>query len=300
MGYGELADFKFIIEKIQIFLKPIYSRRCQMTSRSFKNNIILTGILTCLINIPASSFAYGPAPFNDASVVNKIRENMNVTMEEYSERGKMPEDLSGMDLALFFKETTIEAFKKSGYDFSETIALMAEKGIDKDDVLFQEIILSLIIQIGYAADGDIEIASKIFSETDTKNLRNISLAGTSKGKNMDLPDFNLFEQDEIDSLLKRKWKDMTNILKKGDIEGALEYFHSDKRDMYRRLFSSSPDEIGILVSTIKKMVIKDFDLNEVKYIADLESIYEGKSQTISLDIIFERDEDGIWRISHSF
>jgi hypothetical protein len=222
--------------------------------------IILIGILTVILCSPKFSFAFGPAPFNDATVSKQIRENTQLIVEEYSKAGKLREEDSNMDLVLFSKDITIKAFEKSGYDFSKTIALMAEKGIDKDAALFKEIILPLIIQIEYSADGDTEI----FSETDAKNLFKLSVSANSKDKNMDIPDYNLTKRDEIDSLLKKKWNDMTSAIKRYDIEGALEYFMPDKREMYRELFNPTSGDIKPLICAIKKIEIKDIDLGEVK------------------------------------
>jgi len=45
------------------------------------------------------------------------------------------------------------------------------------------------------------------------------------------------------------------------------------------------------------MEIVDFNFSEVKYVADFETVADGVKSTISSYILFERDEDGLWKIS---
>jgi len=83
-----------------------------MISRFIKILIATIVLFIISLNIFPLSFAYLPAPLNDESTVKQILNNTRIIEEEYHKKGKFPEGGSGINLALFFKETNIEAFKR--------------------------------------------------------------------------------------------------------------------------------------------------------------------------------------------
>lgn len=267
-----------------------------MTNNSVRISIATIGLFIISLNSPSFSLANRSAPFNDVSVVKQLKENIRIVEEDYFKKGKYPKDDSKIDMALFFKAKNIEAFKKGGYDFSKTISIMAKQGFNNNDVLYQEIILPMIIQISYSGDGDQDFLFKVFSKKDARNLIKLTLTQNAKEQNRDLPDYNVYDRDEIDLLLRKKWDNMTGALRNGDIEEALQYFVSRKRSAYRELFGASPDTVKAIIGTIKNLELTHFDVSEVGYVADMEAVFDGVSKTISSYITFERDEDGIWRI----
>lgn len=257
---------------------------CQIT-------IVAIGILFCLSLFPSFVFADGAAPFNNESVIKELKENIETLKQKYfnSHPGN---DADNYTLAI--KESYIGAFNKSGYDFSTTISKMANEGFNKDDMLFKDIIFIMIIQI--TGEDNADFLFKIFLETDAGNLLKIILTQDAEGRDRNLPDYNIFGRDKIDSLLRKKWKDMTAALKKGKIEEALDYFVPEKRPAYKEVFGTYPDKIKYVIETTKNMELVDFDLFKVKYVVDFEAVVDGIQTTFSSYIIFVRDKDGLWKI----
>ncbi|OIN95816.1 MAG: hypothetical protein AUJ48_02510 [Deltaproteobacteria bacterium CG1_02_45_11] len=258
-------------------------------------SIVAIGIFICFSNFPSFAFANGPAPLNEESVVRQIKENMAKSLEDYVKEGGDLEDGAGM--ALFIKKSHEEAFKNCGYDFSKTISKMAQEGFNKEDKLFQELILPLIFQVSYMGEGGPESMFEVFPENDARNLIKIGLIQNAKNRDRDLPDYNVYGRAEIDLLLRNKWESMTSALRNGNLKEAIQYFVSQKRPAYKEIFGTSSGKVKCIIKTTNNMKIVDFNFSEVKYAADVDMVADGVQRTISSYIIFERDEDGLWRIS---
>jgi len=256
-------------------------------------SIIDSVILLSFIIFSSFAFASGPAPLNDESVVREIKGNIPKIQQAYLEEKGHPE--AGINTALFLKNIQEEAFAESGYDFSDTLSKMANEGFNKEDRLVNGLILPLIFQISYMGEG-VDFLSKVFSETDAKNILKIMFTLNAKNQDRDVPDYNVYDREEIDLLLRDKWESMTSALKNGDIEAAIQYFVSKKKSAYREVFSTSSGKIKYLIESTKNMEILDFNLSRVKYIVDFEAVVDGVQKPMSSYIIFERDEDGLWKI----
>ena len=258
-------------------------------------SIVAIGIFICFSNFPSFAFANGTAPLNDELVVRRIKENIaKFQKDHFKEKGNLED---GINLALFIKESHEEAFKDCGYDFYETISKMAQEGFNKEDKLFKELILPLIFQISYMSKGEPGSLFEVFPEKDARNLIKIGLTQNAQNQDRDLPDYNVYSRDEIDSLLRNKWESMTSALRDGNLEEAIQYFVSKKRTAYKEIFGTSSGKVKCIIKTTNNMEIVDFNFSEVKYVADFETVADGVKRTISSYIIFERDEDGLWKIS---
>jgi hypothetical protein len=258
-------------------------------------SIVAIGIFACFSIFPSFAFSTGPAPLNEESVVRQIKENMAKSLEDYVKEGGDLEDDANM--ALFIKESHEEAFKDCGYDFSKTIPKMAQEKFSQEDALFKKIILPLIFQISYMGKGGPYSLFEVFPEKDARNLIKIGLTQNAKNQDRDLPDYNVYGRAEIDSLLRNRWESMTSALRDGNLEEAIKYFIFKKRTAYKGIFGTSSGKVKCIIETTSNMEIVDFNFSEVKYVADFETVADGAKRTISSYIIFERDDDGLWKIS---
>lgn len=260
-------------------------------------SLITTVVIGMLFPLFFSTFAFGGgvAPFNDESVIKKLKKNIESLQQEYLKTKGESQDSN--DYALFIKDINTEAFSKCGYNFSDTIYTMANQGFNKDDLLFKDILFSLIIQVTYSGKGGAESLFEIFPETDAKNLLKIMLTQDAKQEDRNLPDYNLYKPDDIDALLREKWKNMITALKNGKMDEALGYFVSEKIPSYKEVFGSSLGRFISIINTIKNMEMVDFDLSRVKYIYDYEAVINENKSMMSSYIIFVRDENGLWKIN---
>jgi hypothetical protein len=102
----------------------------------------------------------------------------------------------------------------------------------------------------------------------------------------------VYDRNDMDALLQAKWNGVKQALIDGDIEGALEYHHPGSREKYRKvytLFGSSLSGAGAALGDIRMMwAHEDMALYYTTSNEDGEDyIY---------DVLFSRDESGIWRI----
>lgn len=266
-----------------------------MRNRFSQITIAAIGILFYFSLFSSFVFAGSAVPFNEESVVKELKDNIESLQLEYFNNKGDPG--VGIDYVLFIKEIHMEAFNRCGYDFSATISKMANEGYNKEDIIFKEIISILIIQVTYSVGGETDVLYELFNKTGARNLLKIMLVQNATEQNRDLPDYNLYERDEIDSLLREKWKKMTDALRNGNIEEALKYFISAKRPAYKEIFTLSSGKIKYIIETTKNMEIVDFDFYKVKYVVDFKAIVDGNQRTMSSYIIFVRDEDGLWKIN---
>lgn len=103
---------------------------------------------------------------------------------------------------------------------------------------------------------------------------------------------NVLSLNEIDTLLKAKWEDLGTALVNEDIEEALKLFTEDSREVYRGQFTSlSPilTTIGNELGYLRLVTIED---NRAEY----EIITTRDGSTYSYFLLFERDQDGLWKI----
>ena len=266
-----------------------------MRAKFYQNTILLFGIL--LVLSTSLSFAYGPAPLNDENVIKQIRKNMeNARQKIATEEGPFDEE-NARDVAIYFKKVWEKAFLESGYDFSITISKMAKEGPNGYSRQFKAMIIEIIMQVTNMSEEGPEFLYEIFNKNDADNLMKIAFnQNTNSGSRNKLAN-NSYQREEVDSLLRNIWKRMTNSLRKGNIEEALGYFMKSKRSAYKKVFSSSPDKLKDIINTTKNMDLVDFSLSRVKYSINYEAVVDGVKKTFGTYVIFERDEDGSWKIN---
>ena len=107
----------------------------------------------------------------------------------------------------------------------------------------------------------------------------------------------VMDKDEMDVLLQTKWNGMKNSLAAGDIQGALNHFHSGTRDDFEFIFNAlTPqrlNEIGITMREIELIYIRE---NIAKYRIKREEVINGTTYDITYYLYFSEDGRGIWKI----
>ena len=102
----------------------------------------------------------------------------------------------------------------------------------------------------------------------------------------------------LDALLRAKWEGMRQSLIDGNIENVLLSFQNNRRALYDEFFQLIPnDQVASLIPGLDRIEWVGIDNNSARYVADIDITVAGEQMTISSYIIFERDEDGLWRIS---
>lgn len=98
--------------------------------------------------------------------------------------------------------------------------------------------------------------------------------------------------DDTDQQLRSKWVTMTEFLKQGNTERALELIHPSTRNNYAIMYEAIKDKLPQITSTQR-------DLNPIKIKNDY-AMYElttkENGKTYSYEVIFSKDLNGTWYI----
>ena len=103
---------------------------------------------------------------------------------------------------------------------------------------------------------------------------------------------NVLSRDEIDALLKGKWGSMINFLSRGDTTRALSHIASNSQVAYKTMFSVLSGQLSSILATAKEFNLIGIGDGVAKY--KLLTIEGGK--TYSYEIIFIKDDNGLWKI----
>lgn len=102
----------------------------------------------------------------------------------------------------------------------------------------------------------------------------------------------------LDTLLQAKWNEMKSKLSERDIEGGLEYFIGQSRDLYRPAFTALSDQLPLIfadMSVIEMIYVKD---KVAKYRIRRMQEIQGVPREITYYIYFSLGKDGLWKIQN--
>ncbi|MCF6187137.1 MAG: putative Ig domain-containing protein, partial [Desulfobulbaceae bacterium] len=102
----------------------------------------------------------------------------------------------------------------------------------------------------------------------------------------------VFDRDELDARLQSKWEVMKTAMSEADIEGAVQFFALNNRDVYRQQFTALSAMLPAIVTDMESCTLTDVQENRAVY--DLRTVRNGEAY--SFQVLFARDRDGIWRI----
>lgn len=97
---------------------------------------------------------------------------------------------------------------------------------------------------------------------------------------------------QLDALLKSKWNGMKNSLSIKNTATALTYMHSAARASYQEMFNALIDQLPSIVATETEFKLIFVADNVAKY--ELVTIENG--ERYSYEVIFIKDETGLWKI----
>jgi YVTN family beta-propeller protein len=106
----------------------------------------------------------------------------------------------------------------------------------------------------------------------------------------------VLSKTEIDTLLKGKWKRMKDFLVEQDIEGALNYYLEESKQLYRDIYTAFFDQLPQLTQEMQDIQLIYLKSNTVKYRLRENEMYGRTMETITYYIYFVMDEDGLWKI----
>ena len=89
---------------------------------------------------------------------------------------------------------------------------------------------------------------------------------------------------------------MKNALAVKDINSALQYFTSDYRALYGKVFAALLDELPQYAADMRGINLMYCENNSAKLHIEKQEIFEGEVHDISYFIYFVRDVDGFWKI----
>lgn len=107
---------------------------------------------------------------------------------------------------------------------------------------------------------------------------------------------NVLSKEEMDALLKGKWDGMRDGLRHGNIEKALNYFHSGSQAKYKEIFQLLNTELSVITANMQDIQLIYMKGDIAKYRIRREQMIKGVLQTITYYIYFVRDENGLWKI----
>ncbi len=102
----------------------------------------------------------------------------------------------------------------------------------------------------------------------------------------------VLSEAELDALLRDKWEDMASALADGNIEAAVQYFSGISRSMYQQRFAALSSVLDQVAGDMGPIDLVEAQGNFAVY--DLTTERDGK--IYSYQVVFVREEDGIWRI----
>ncbi len=102
----------------------------------------------------------------------------------------------------------------------------------------------------------------------------------------------VLSEAELDAMLQPKWNDMKSALTDGDVGEAVKFFSGASRPMYEQRFTALSSVLDQVAGDMGPIALVEADGNRAVY--DLTTVRDGK--IYSYQVVFIREEDGIWRI----
>jgi hypothetical protein len=106
----------------------------------------------------------------------------------------------------------------------------------------------------------------------------------------------VYENSQLDALLKAKWNAMKTCLAAGDVQAALNHFSSASRDEFETIFTSFGDQLPLMAQQMQAIEMVLADEGFAKYRIMKDEVIDGVTYSITYDIYFSVDENGIWKI----
>jgi hypothetical protein len=106
----------------------------------------------------------------------------------------------------------------------------------------------------------------------------------------------LYNQADLDALLRDKWNGMKAMLVSGDTESALEYFAMPARNEYRQIFSIISNELPAMAAGMEDIELVYLRERVAKYRIKKDEVIDGVNHRITYYIYFARDPYGNWYI----
>jgi len=106
----------------------------------------------------------------------------------------------------------------------------------------------------------------------------------------------VYDAGQLDALLQAKWSDMKARLAVGDIDGAIDYYGGTTQDDYREIFTALGTRLPQLVQQMQDIELIQAGEGFAKYRIKRDEVHQGQSYSITYDIYFSSDANGIWKI----
>ena len=99
-------------------------------------------------------------------------------------------------------------------------------------------------------------------------------------------------REQFDNLLRSKWEGMKAKLASQDIAGSLAFFSERRRDAFGKIFTAVAPKLPVILQEMGDIQLIEVYRDAAIY--DLRTVRRGVEY--SFQLMFLRDEGGIWRI----
>ncbi len=106
----------------------------------------------------------------------------------------------------------------------------------------------------------------------------------------------VYDNDELDALLRAKWNAMKACLLAGDGQGASVYYNSATRSNYEAIFTALGDQLPQIAQQMQDIELIHAGEGYAKYRIRRDEIIGGETHSITYNIYFCTDENGVWKI----
>jgi PKD repeat protein len=106
----------------------------------------------------------------------------------------------------------------------------------------------------------------------------------------------VLSKTELDDLLKGKWEGMKQSLLSNDINGALNHFIEESKELYNDIFNALQTQLPQIIQEMQDIQLMYAKSGVAKYRIRKNELCGGQLFNITYYIYFIVDRDGIWRI----
>jgi hypothetical protein len=157
-------------------------------------------------------------------------------------------------------------------------------------------------QLSYMAAGQVEFLTP--TEPDSFKVRltgggvyTFTVYVTYDGQTYsDTVGVKVWNQTDLDALLRDHWNGMKVALAQGDATAASNYFTGETQEKYFTMFDALSDSLPTIAQGMGEIQPVNYASNQAKYRIYREQIIQGTPQNITYYIYFIVDIDGLWKV----
>lgn len=120
----------------------------------------------------------------------------------------------------------------------------------------------------------------------------ITITDSYGNKYEDSVGISVYSKSKMDLILKNKWTSMINSLKQGNTSEALKQIASANQEAYKTMFEALKNQLSSILATATQFNMLSITENIARY----KLLTNENGKTYSYEVIFVKDNDGLWKI----